>query len=269
MKNFILFLLLLSVKANAGGFLFEDATERIAPPSPTRPRARAQAPAGPTTPGDRRTEAGVCTTGRCPGAKAPRTGLQRIDPARIAGAERPTPARRNPAGTGNACLRNLILQSAKNTVRRLYGNRSFSVGKCAQGVRFILNGSGMINSGGMGDAVTWHITGKLRREGFENIMSKGYNARNAPPGAILIFRGPLTNMSSPSGGLPPRYLRRGRGAGTWVGHVSVKGEVADRFYTDGRTEAAAGYNRELVGVYVPVRCVHCRGAAAKCEGAAE
>ncbi len=130
----------------------------------------------------------------------------------------------------------------------------------------MLNDAGVQNSPGMGDAVTWHTRGKLKSQGFENIMSKGYTAENAPPGAVLVFRGPATNMSSASAGLPAKWNRRGRGAGHWVGHVTIKGEVEDRYYTDARTEDPAVAGRTLVGVYVPVKCVNCRGAAAKCEG---
>ena len=162
-------------------------------------------------------------------------------------------------------MRNAILNAAKSVVRRVYRNRPYSAGWCAQGVRKILNASGMTNSGGMGDAVSWHLSGTLRAKGFKNILSRGVTAETAPPGAVLVFRGPATDMSRSNGGLPSRRARRGRSAGNWVGHVAVKGEVANRYYTDGRTFAPAVAGRTLVGIYVPETCVNCRGAAAKCE----
>jgi hypothetical protein len=238
-------------------------TVRITPPSPTRPARVAPVVAPTVAAPDRETEGKTCTD--CAATTtAPRNSLiSRIDPSKIAGAS--APETRTPAGTGNACMRKAILEAAKSVVRRRYRNRPYSAGWCAQGVRHILNASGMTNSGGMGDAVSWHLAGTLKSRGFKNIIGRGMTAENAPPGAVLVFRGPATDMRRSNGGLPSRRARRGRSAGNWVGHVAVKGEVADRYYTDGRTEEPAVAGRTLVGIYVPVTCVNCRGAAAKCE----
>jgi hypothetical protein len=268
-KILALLIFTLPMQAFAGGFMFggdsapagPSVPARIEPPSPTRQKTKPVKAAPQPAAADVETEATVCQTCAAVPIPRPRPKDLRIDPAHIAGT---TTENRAPASTGNACLRKAILEAAQNNVRRRYGNRPYSAGMCAQGVRLSLNASGVIRSGGMGDAVSWHLSGALRHQGFENIINKGFTAANAPPGAVLIFRGPATDMTRVNGGLPSRRARRGRGAGNWVGHVTIKGERPGRYYTDGRTEAPAIARRTLVAVYVPVKCVNCRGAAAKC-----
>lgn len=159
---------------------------------------------------------------------------------------------------GNACLRKKLLESAKTTVAKLFRNRPYSVGKCARGVRASLNNSSVSNVGSMGDAVSWHLGGHLKRQGFKNILKPGLTAENAPPGAILVFRGPGTDMSRANGGLPSKRARRGRSAGYWVGHVTIKGDKPGKYYTDGLTADAAVAGRSLVAIYVPEKCVNCK-----------
>lgn len=145
-------------------------------------------------------------------------------------------------GGGNACVRAEILKAAKVVVRRNYGNRPQSKGKCALGVRQALDRAGVNGGVGLGHAIDYHAKGVMKRKGFVNKIGQ-YNAQNAPPGAILVFSGPATK----------NYLRTGRMSapyGNFVGHITVKGDD-NRYYTDGRTVAPAIRNRYLVGVYVP------------------
>jgi|GEM_PF-6864196 len=254
---------ILPLQAFAGSFMFGGKAAMIEPVAPV---VRPAAPPKPVavTPDDKRTEAvppcPTCGTAQPPPRQAP----PRIDLAKVAGATIEPVRTPAASGTGDECMRMAILKAAQNVVKNQYGNRPYSGGWCAQGVRTILNASGMTNSGGMGDAITWHLGGVLKSKGFKNIMSEGFTAKNAPPGAVLVFRGPATDMSQKDGGLPAKRYRRGRSAGNWVGHVSIKGEVPNRYYTDGRTEAPAIAGRTLVAVYVPVTCVGCRRAAAQC-----
>lgn len=181
------------------------------------------------------TEASACIDGRC----GERRNGARDDAADILDATR---NQARSSGSGIACVRNEILKSAKSVVRRLFGNRPRSKGVCALGVRKILDHAGVNNGAGLGHAVDYHSKGVLQRKGFVNKIGT-YNAFNAPPGAILVFKGPNTAS----------YLRTGRMArpyGNYVGHVTVKGDDG-RYYTDGRTADPAIANRTLVGVYVP------------------
>lgn len=180
------------------------------------------------------TEASACVDGSC---RTQRT--TRDDAADILAA---TEGQARGSGSGLACVRAEILKAAKHVVRTNYGNRSKSRGLCALGVRQALDRAGVNNGAGLGHAVDYHSKGVMRRKGFVNRINQ-YNAQNAPPGAILVFRGPLT----------ANYLRNGRMSrpyGNYVGHVTVKGDDG-RYYTDGRTVAPAVANRTLVGVYVP------------------
>lgn len=138
------------------------------------------------------------------------------------------------------CLNKLILDSAKYVVRNTYDNRSRSGGQCALGVRQSLQRAGLAD-GGLGNAIDYHSAGRLTSRGFKNRISQ-YNARNAPPGAVLVFKGPKNSTYQNSG-------RIGSPAGAYVGHVTIKGDDG-KYYTDGRTADPAIANRELVGVYV-------------------
>lgn len=162
-----------------------------------------------------------------------------------------------------ACYRNHLLSVAKTKVRNWYGNRGYSVGKCALGVRSIMTAAGMNPIGALGDAYHWKRDGMLRRLGFKDIYYPGMRPDQAPPGAILIFRGPLTLASNAV--LPPRRLRRGRGAGNWVGHVAIKGDNGF-YYTDGRTSYPAVRNRVLAGVFVPESCARCNSSLKRACG---
>lgn len=184
------------------------------------------------------TEASACIDGRC----AERAGNSARDDAADILAAAQAQASGSTRGGGNACVRNEILKSAKSVVRRTFGNRPASKGKCALGVRLILDHAGVNNGVGLGHAIDYHAKGVMKRKGFVNKIGQ-YNAQNAPPGAILVFKGPNTAS----------YLRNGRMSrpyGNYVGHVTVKGDDG-RYYTDGRTVAPAIANRTLVGVYVP------------------
>ncbi len=217
---------------------------------------------------DKKTEGGICVG--CGPTTAPKTGLQKIDPSHIAGATPKAVETRASNSNGNECLRKLILASAKNVVKNIYGNAPTSGGWCAKGV-----GRSLMKAGYQypsAEAIGYHTGGRMKQMGFENIMRKGLDAENAPPGAILVFRGPLTKMSRANGGLPQgktrmqsRRLRGGRGAGTWVGHVTIKSDKPDEYLTDALTEDPAVANRTLVAIYVPVTCsgVTCKGAAAR------
>lgn len=181
------------------------------------------------------TEGTACVDGTCRDqARSPRD-----DAADILSA---TQDQARGVGKGNACVRNEILKAAKVVVRNNYGNRPASRGLCALGVRQALDRAGVNNGAGLGHAVDYHAKGVMKRKGFVNRINQ-YNAQNAPPGAILVFKGPLT----------ANYLRNGRMSrpyGNYVGHVTIKGDDG-RYYTDGRTVAPAVANRQLVGVYVP------------------
>ena len=272
MKKLALLILILPFQSFAASFMFGGSTGltpalapqvKIIPPSPTRPtRKPVTVPAAPAVASDdSKSEAtAVCAT--C--AKLPpRPLLAKIDPTHIAGADTRTPA----TSSASDCMRKVLLESAKSVARTKYGNRPYSVGKCARGVGNMLRAAGLSKTNSIGDAISFHNAGHLRRLGFKNIMHPGMTPEKAPPGAVLVFRGPMTVMSHYNGGLPRRRFRRGRGAGTWVGHITIKGEVADRYYTDGRTEDPAVANRFLVAVYVPETCgANCSGKARACLG---
>lgn len=163
-----------------------------------------------------------------------------------------------------ACYRNQLLSVAKVKVAAWYGNRGYSAGFCATGVRQIMTAAGMNPIGKLGDAYHWKRDGKLKQLGFKDIYYPGMRPDQAPPGAILIFRGPKTLETN--GRLPPRRKRRGLGAGNWVGHVTIAGGNG-YYYTDGRTIDPAVRNRFLAGVFVPESCAMCsERVKRKCGG---
>lgn len=189
------------------------------------------------TPEDKKSEGSLlCPDGKC------KTGLHKDETIKPISPTVYSPTQRE------ACYRNHLLQVAKTQVSRWYGNRDHSIGDCAKGVRSIMGVAGMNPLGALGDAYHFKRDGKLKQLGFKDIYYPGMRPDQAPPGAILIFRGPLTYETN--GVLPPRRSRGGRGAGNWVGHVSIKGDNGF-YYTDGRTSYPAVGNRFLAGVFVP------------------
>jgi hypothetical protein len=159
------------------------------------------------------------------------------------------------------CYSQQILWAAKRVVRRRYGNQSASGGWCSAGVQNSLMAAGV--GGVHGDAVDLHKRplgqpGSLSQNGFRDVTKFYPTAETAPPGAVLVFSGPRTDEYWKTGHYPSKKQRRkmGLGAGTWVGHVTIKGDDG-RYYTDARTRRPARSDRKLVGVYVMETCVNC------------
>ncbi|NJL26245.1 MAG: hypothetical protein HC902_14565 [Calothrix sp. SM1_5_4] len=272
-QGFVLSLSVLTlISASAGhaqssGLLFEDAlleslkTPAKSPMTPVPPVATKPITKPITKPvakpvtetDDSQTEAGI-STGRCPpGVNCRSPGLSRL----------PTAPQSSSGGQSRAaCFRREILKAAKVNVRRRFGNRGYSGGICAYGVRTTLNLAG-VTGGSLGDAIDFHRrpngqAGRLTGLGFRNMISMYPTPQSAPPGAILVFRGPLTDLYLKNGSYPSRATRRrlGVSAGSYVGHVTVKGDDG-YYYTDGRTRAPATAGRTLVGVYVTETCAGC------------
>lgn len=161
------------------------------------------------------------------------------------------------------CARSILLQAAKTTVRKRWGNRSYSGGQCALGVRQALQASGVggIN-GGIGHAIDFKS--RLTRYGYVDTGIR--DPRKAPPGAVIVFDGPNTSS----------YLRTGRMSrpyGNYVGHVAIKGDDGF-YYTDGRTsEPAIGWSgernrsriRNIVAIMVPNETI-IRQYVGRCKG---
>lgn len=143
-----------------------------------------------------------------------------------------------------ACYRDYLLSVAKSKVKNWYGNRPYSAGACAYGVRRILQAAGMNPIGGLGNAIDYKIYGRMKSLGFKNIYHPGMRPEDAPRGAVLVFSGPYTDQYH---GRIPRWAR----AGDFVGHVTIKGEPGGYYYTDGRTSKPAVRRRYLAAVYVP------------------
>lgn len=138
-------------------------------------------------------------------------------------------------------------------------HRTRSGGDCALGVRTLLDMAGLKKSGTtLGHAIHYHGRNTLRPLGYRQLA--GVTEENAPPGAILVYKGPKS----------PQYLAGkigSDGTGTTLGHVTIKG-ADGKFYTDGKTSRGAGANRDLVGVYVMSTCLQCKPAVkSRCEGA--
>lgn len=140
-----------------------------------------------------------------------------------------------PAKTEN-CVEELILAAAKRNVAARYGDRTFSVGKCAAGVYYSLAAAdvGIPENSALGNAIDY--INSLPPYGFVDSGLRDPNT--APAGSIIVFSGPLSSqyLSGPNRG---HYNQRG--AGTWLGHVTIKGDDG-RYYTDGRTtDPAVGW----------------------------
>jgi hypothetical protein len=189
---------------------------------------------------------------------------------------RHSPAKVEPFGVGGngkggtfyhsrkeACYASAILKGAKSNVAGRYGNRSASRGQCALGVRTSLNVAGAWTGGGLGNAIDYNARERLRQIGFENFIEDYPNPEMAPPGAVLVFAGPKTQEYLKTG-----YIGPAGSHGTWVGHVTIKGDDG-KYYTDGRTdEPAIGWpkdknRRKLIGVFLMQDCVSCTRALRK------
>ncbi len=206
--------------------------------SPAAKKAAAQTEAGFNAPG-------VCL--ECESIK--NNGMQKIDLDNIPGY---VSLKDNPyLSDKEKCYAEQLLPRAKQHVQRKYGNRNFSGGDCARGVRESLDLAGFDKSNqGLGHAIAYHGrggNGSLSKLGFRLIS--GMTEASAPPGAVLVYAGPRSNA----------YLTGGAkndGTGNTLGHVTIKGEDG-YFYTDGKTRSGAGSNRTLVGVYVMSKCTNC------------
>lgn len=198
------------------------------------------------------TEASLrCPTGECDGGpdQTP-DDLDQISTDEISGAVPiPTPRPKPPKQSLSKCYSNAILKAAKTEVRKRFHNRSHSGGQCAKGVRLSLGLAGVYPGGSLGpSAVYYQYHPVLKNLGFVNMIGQ-YNAQNAPPGSVLVFRGPYSEKYRKTG-------RYGHPAGNWLGHITIKGDDG-RYYTDGRTPEPAIAHRYLIGVWVMVKCVHC------------
>lgn len=147
------------------------------------------------------------------------------------------------------CAETIIVNAAKKTVANLFKNRSLSGGRCALGVRESLQKSQVGDiEGSLGNAADYLET--LKKHGFVDSGLRDPNI--APAGAVIIFEGPKSQAYFKNG-------KFGHPAGSWLGHVTIKG--GDGFYyTDGRTkEPAIGWShgknvehiRNVAGIYVP------------------
>ena len=123
------------------------------------------------------------------------------------------------------------------------------MGTCAYGVRRSLQASKVGDvTDGLGNAVDF--LAKLKARGFVDTGIRDPN--KAPTGAVIILSGPKT----------PEYFRTGRmyrPYGTYVGHVTIKGDDGF-YYTDGRTrEVGTGWSggrnragvRNVLAIMVP------------------
>lgn len=162
------------------------------------------------------------------------------------------------------CYAQHLLSVARQHVKSKYKNRSHSGGQCAQAVREDLNLAD-IDQGEYGDAINYYEfphnqPGALFGMGYKNYIKEYPTADQAPTGAILVYRGPLTDEYWKTGAVPPKGKRHGHPYGDWVGHITVKGDFkhGDRwYYTDGRTQRPAIARRTLVGVFMMVHCENC------------
>lgn len=228
-----------------------------APPSnATKPHASPAAPLPPPPRPDSQTEASFtteCTTCH-PEVAAHHTSIEKLPINKVAGLEEDD--RGNYHSSAEKCYSQALLSTAKKWAP----HRDHSVGKCARGVRTFLNHAGIYGdySDGLGDAIDYHVYGKLKALGFKNFIDQYPTPYAAPAGAILVFAGPyLTDYLR--NGKSHISRRGGRLLGDWLGHITVKGDNG-LYYTDGRTrEPAIGWprnrkRRRLVGVYLMEHC---------------
>lgn len=150
------------------------------------------------------------------------------------------------------CYSMMLLNAAKDHVRKKFGNRDPSGGQCALGVRGSLDAANMNNGVGLGHAIEFQSNKKLEQLGFRNVMNASMDADNAPVGSVLVFAGPRTDEYLAN----PGAFRGNEINGSTVGHVTIKGDDG-YFYTDGKTPEAAVNNRRLVGVFTMSKCTLC------------
>jgi hypothetical protein len=110
---------------------------------------------------------------------------------------------------------------------------------CYRGVKDALVKAGMVDAWWAEEAASdAHFRGSLARRGFRNVMNEGagFNSKNAPLGAILVF----------SGG-----KKRCAGRTKTCGHIEIKVSQTDYCSDHCNKIPVDGYlNRKLVGVYV-------------------
>jgi hypothetical protein len=199
---------------------------------------------------DNQLHAGIipgCPDGTC--AKGPHRNPATPIPSKVAGLDDGTYH-----SAQEKCYSQALVAAAKVNVASRYGNRPKSAGLCALGVRTSINRAG-IYGGSLGNAVDYQARGKAAAIGFKNYISEyGNDMSRIPAGAILVFAGPQTATYLRTGYEGPRG-----GKGTFLGHVTIKGDDG-RYYTDGRTvNPAIGWpgdkaTRRLVGVYLMQQC---------------
>jgi hypothetical protein len=176
----------------------------------------------------------------------------------------PVPQPMKPPANLAECYAQHLLSVARQHVKSKYKNRSHSRGQCAQAVREDLNLAD-IDQGSYGDAINYYKRpkgqpGALELMGFKNDFTDYPSADKAPAGAVLVYRGPLTDDYLKNGSYPPKGKRHGHAVGDWVGHITVKGDFKHGdswYYTDGRTARPAIARRTLVGVFMMVHCKNC------------
>jgi len=169
----------------------------------------------------------------------------------IAAAE-PTPNQVDASQFPVTCAQKIILAAAKQYERSHYDDRPESGGTCAFGVNRELTASHIGGiSGGFGEGAVDFTIG-LPAHGYVDTGLR--DPKTAPPGSVIVFAGPKSAL----------YLRTGEqegsSAGTWAGHVTIKGDDG-YYYTDARTKApAVGWNiasvniahvRNVIGIYIP------------------
>lgn len=112
--------------------------------------------------------------------------------------------------------------------------------QCYRGVKEALVGAGLVSEyWSERPACDAHEKGSLTKLGFQNILSDGYRAGNAPLGAVLVY----------SGGAAVCHDSRGRRKG--CGHIEVKLNENEFCSDHCKSIPVDQYlNRKLVGVYV-------------------
>lgn len=191
---------------------------------------------------DSRSEGGAsCIDGSCGGglrsASLDRIPLPPRRPERITAREEPAarPSR------SLSCAQRELLAAAK----RIAPMRSHSVGLCGPGVQNIIASAERHNPGFNvpplpesnrypPEFIPW-----FKKRGWTNLKIR--SAYEAPPGTVVIFRGPNRYRDYQQGMYPP---------GDWVGHIAIRGDDG-LWYTDGRTPLPAGANRYFQAAFVP------------------
>lgn len=134
--------------------------------------------------------------------------------------------------------------------KQIAPHRDYSVGLCGIGVSNIIAGVERRYPGFDNPRVP--LSGRYPvatpySKGFEGFLrdrnwTPVSNLDDAPPGTVVIFRGPYSGANYRVGNYP---------AGNWVGHVTVKGDDG-LWYTDGRTPVASpARNRYFKAAFMP------------------